>query len=467
VVITITAYTEPVPVSPAPAEPQPVQENEENEEHSSFAEILAALQRSAEAGQTPDIQQTELLDAQSGIEVLNGENSDAEINEFSLYANANEKIEEGEDLFDSELFAEQQSVFLSAEHLFTRLEQASAAEELDGDFSLEISARQAADMETEEVKDFSAFMDKSEETEDAAKMYAVSKAAADQNSEESSSAANNKKEALLRTALKSENTETPHAKEKPVNENFVSHNKPEESRSRLEEARSRSRKDKISFEVRDLRTASETNVSNNRQMRVNAALEGSSGRSLGDASLREITLELRLPDYNSGASGQNAAQTSWETRSSSALENMLARELHQNFNGDIVRHASMALRDGGEGTIRIALRPESLGNVKIRLEMTDNRITGHIVVESEEALNAFKKEIASLEQSFRDSGFTDANLNLSLTADEWGAENQEHKDRSFLPRTAASQYDSSFEQETAPIIDVFFRQRAGSINLLA
>jgi len=107
----------------------------------------------------------------------------------------------------------------------------------------------------------------------------------------------------------------------------------------------------------------------------------------------------------------------WEAKAGgTAVENLLARELHQNFNGDIVRHASMALHDGGEGIIKLALKPDSLGNVKIHLKMSENKVTGHIVVESEEALNAFKKEITSLEQAFRESGFTNAQLNLSLTA---------------------------------------------------
>jgi flagellar hook-length control protein FliK len=145
---------------------------------------------------------------------------------------------------------------------------------------------------------------------------------------------------------------------------------------------------------------------------------------------------------------------------------MLARELHQNLNGDIVRHASVALRDGGEGTIRLALKPESLGNVKIQLEMTENKITGLIVVESEEAMNAFRKEIASLEQAFRESGFTSADLNLSLTQDGQGSEKWEDAN-SFNQQMAALAYDeSSWEGDSVPLVDVYIG-RNSSINMLA
>jgi len=95
--------------------------------------------------------------------------------------------------------------------------------------------------------------------------------------------------------------------------------------------------------------------------------------------------------------------------------------------------------------------------------MTENKITGHIVVESEEALNAFRKEISSLEQAFRDSGFTNADLNLSLTAD--GAGTQEQEEPSFASQMAASRYDDSAGHE-ALSVDVFFG-RNGSINILA
>jgi flagellar hook-length control protein FliK len=221
--------------------------------------------------------------------------------------------------------------------------------------------------------------------------------------------------------------------------------------------RSRSRRDRISFEVRDLRTGP-----NN----TNTVVETSAGR-ITQAGVQEITLDLRLPNY----AQSSQAQTSWEVKAGNALENMLARELHQNFNGDIVRHASIALKDGGVGTIKINLHPEHLGNVKIRLEMTENKITGQIFVESQEALNAFRKEIAALEQAFRDSGFADASLDLSLASDGADKGNQELEESSIMRQLAALNYEGSYESETESVIDVFFGHanggRAGFINMLA
>jgi flagellar hook-length control protein FliK len=232
-----------------------------------------------------------------------------------------------------------------------------------------------------------------------------------------------------------------------------------EPRNRFEEARNKRKA--FSFDIRDYRNGSQAEL-----VQRDGAIQFRTGveTRFPSESSREITLELRLP--NQGQESSSAA-TSWESKASQALENMLARELHQNFNNDIVRHASIALRDGNEGTIRLALKPESLGNVKIHLEMAENKIIGHIVVESEEALRAFEREISSLEKAFKDSGFESANLQMSLAADG-GAEQQwqEMEASHFLPgQVAASRYDAAAEMAAPMTLDIY--QGAGLINVLA
>jgi flagellar hook-length control protein FliK len=186
-----------------------------------------------------------------------------------------------------------------------------------------------------------------------------------------------------------------------------------------------------------------------------------------DAASKEIMLELRLPVQGQEAS---SAVTSWEAKASQSFENFLARELHQNLNNDIVRHASVMLKENNEGTIRLALKPESLGNVKIRLEMAENKITGQIIVESEEALRAFEREIASLEKAFRDSGFAGADLEMSLAADGREAQQQwqgTEASRSLPWHYAASQYDAAAEQSEIPLTLDFYRQGTMAVNMLA
>jgi hypothetical protein len=220
-----------------------------------------------------------------------------------------------------------------------------------------------------------------------------------------------------------------------------------EAGGRSADPRSRDkRRDRINLEVRDLRTR-DGFLPDSPAGTFSARPAAGQERPLGGTGEADITLEFR--GDNPGGEAPDSAQNSWETRSAQSFEHILARELHENLNGDIVRHASMVLRDQGQGTIRLSLKPESLGNVKIRLEMAENKITGHIVVESEEALRAIEREVHSLEQSFRDSGFDGAKLDMSLAqdggrpGDRW---NGEETGRFFLSeRMAASQYDAALE----------------------
>jgi hypothetical protein len=164
------------------------------------------------------------------------------------------------------------------------------------------------------------------------------------------------------------------------------------------------------------------------------------------ARFRE-TSPVDLISRDLGGGGERAAAP---REDAGAFEELLARELRQNLNSDIVRHAQVILRDKGEGIIRLSLKPESLGNVKIRLELTENKIAGRIIVESGEALRAFEREIASLERSFRDSGYESAELNAFLAQDQGsgggGAEERPFYSPRFAADKAASRYDETLER---------------------
>jgi hypothetical protein len=207
------------------------------------------------------------------------------------------------------------------------------------------------------------------------------------------------------------------------------------------------RKDRVHIEVRDLRSAAEG------EQRSDRALSGvDTGVSLRKAAVEgetELVVELRGGGRNT-ASAENFREVQG-SRYAPSFENLLARELNQSLSGDIVRHAQAVLRDGNAGTIRLTLRPETLGNVKIRLEMAENKITGHIIVESEEALRAFEREIHSLEQAFRNAGFEAADLETSLNQGGGSEQRREGGDAGPLVSAglAASRY--AREQEGPPV----------------
>jgi flagellar hook-length control protein FliK len=196
------------------------------------------------------------------------------------------------------------------------------------------------------------------------------------------------------------------------------------------------RKERTVVEVRDLRTGTGAEAAASLGLKAVEEARGSEG---------DLVVELRPLSSESGSrdgSGTILPETGQGTES---FENILARELNGELSSDIVRQAIIVLKDGGQGTIRLSLRPETLGSVKIRLEMADNKIAGHIIVESDEALKAFEREIHTLEQAFEESGFEQAKMELAL--DSRSRQDQQWKGDEARPffseRFAASHYELS------------------------
>jgi flagellar hook-length control protein FliK len=219
------------------------------------------------------------------------------------------------------------------------------------------------------------------------------------------------------------------------------------------ETRARKGKEKLNIEVRDLRTAEG-------QRGITAMPENSASlKEAIESSLRSFSkVEIEIPvelDLQKG----NAGGKSGDFSHGRTFEDALAAQLRGNLSADIVRDAAVIVRNGGEGTIRLSLRPASLGDVKIRLEMTENKITGHIIVESSEALRSFERELPVLEKAFRDSGFSETNLEMFLASENHSGGgafggSQERPERDFLVHAlAASRYEAESDQSAVERLD--------------
>ena len=224
----------------------------------------------------------------------------------------------------------------------------------------------------------------------------------------------------------------------------------EKEGDRFSEIRGKKGRDRPLIEVRDLRTDRRNAQGEAGSVEVSKGSGSygniSSGSALGRTSGTEIEIPLDL--LVSGGKSENAAsgKAGKETSTTGSFEEVLANELRGNLSADIVRDAAVIVRNGGEGTIHLSLKPATLGDVKIRLEMTENKITGHIIVESNDAFRAFERELPVLEKAFRDSGFSETTLDMSLAQDGWNFGAGGHKqDTDFLPAArlmAASSYES-------------------------
>ena len=201
----------------------------------------------------------------------------------------------------------------------------------------------------------------------------------------------------------------------------------------LQEARGR--RGRLNVDIRDLRTGESKEA-----VYVDPAKVFSSVRPAG-AEI-EIPVELRL----SAARAEGEVKAGNQSIMGKGFEDAMARELRGNLSLDIVKQATVIARDGDAGTIRLSLRPASLGDVKIHLEMAENRITGFIVVESSEALRAFERELPVLEKAFRDSGFSETNLEMSLAQDGWNFANTEQQQEGDFSAQSALMAASRYEE---------------------
>ncbi|WP_319561872.1 flagellar hook-length control protein FliK [Marispirochaeta sp.] len=93
----------------------------------------------------------------------------------------------------------------------------------------------------------------------------------------------------------------------------------------------------------------------------------------------------------------------------------LSRALKDEGNAEILKKAQFVLKDRDQGEIRLILKPEKLGEVRIRLNLTDNRhIAGRIIVENNSVREVFQENMEALNRAFRENGFQTTGLDVSV-----------------------------------------------------
>ncbi len=128
-------------------------------------------------------------------------------------------------------------------------------------------------------------------------------------------------------------------------------------------------------------------------------------RSDSNEAAKPIVVELTHVKDN--FSGESKTLT---TTTGSAL----MKQLEESVNNKIVKQSSIILKNDNSGEIKLILKPEALGKVRIRLSLNDNRIAGQIVVENAAVKDIFEQNLQNLERAFKENGFDNAALNVSV-----------------------------------------------------
>ena len=157
------------------------------------------------------------------------------------------------------------------------------------------------------------------------------------------------------------------------------------------------------------------------------------------------TISLSLKGENQ-AIDNGVVQTSNQDFSS-----MLSREIASSAN-DLVKTGSIILKDNNAGTINLILNPEELGSVKIKLEISDNQITGKILVASKEAYDAFNQNLNLLKNAFIDSGFSAGGFDLAFTGSNQQGDFGQNGNQNSSSDSGVNYKAGVYEQAVAEVI---------------
>ena len=160
---------------------------------------------------------------------------------------------------------------------------------------------------------------------------------------------------------------------------------------------------KLPIVVQDLRTYEQLKL----------AESGNEGFS--DASSEDFSSYYKGESL-SDAKGTKVASGNSEIQGASkegSFSSILAQQI-KDSNAQIVERGKILLRDGNVGEIRLQLKPEHLGSVRIELKLSgDKKMEGEVTVSSKDAYDAFEDSLGELVSAFNDAGFDTSSFNLN------------------------------------------------------
>ncbi len=87
--------------------------------------------------------------------------------------------------------------------------------------------------------------------------------------------------------------------------------------------------------------------------------------------------------------------------------------LREMAGSELLKSTNLILRDGG-GEIKLVLKPESLGSVRIRMNLVDNTVEGRIIVDSAAVKHVFDGSVDALRRALTAEGFQTGSLQVSV-----------------------------------------------------
>ncbi len=133
----------------------------------------------------------------------------------------------------------------------------------------------------------------------------------------------------------------------------------------------------------------------------------------------DMVIDFRGKTNSAGLSGDGTSTqfSQGAEKSNQTFQSMLSQEIRENAS-DFLQAGKIVLKDNNAGEIRLQLRPENLGAVKIKLELAEGKkVMGTVTVATKEAYAAFEENLESLAKEFEENGFDTAEFNLNWQGD--------------------------------------------------
>jgi flagellar hook-length control protein FliK len=119
---------------------------------------------------------------------------------------------------------------------------------------------------------------------------------------------------------------------------------------------------------------------------------------------RDVSVLFRAPH-------QDRAQT--PVLEASASTSKPTPSFEQRFIPEVVKQTGIILKDGGNGEIRLVLKPENLGSIRIRLTLSESSLEGRIVVDNNSVKELVESSLDNLKNALRLEGYQ-TNLEVSV-----------------------------------------------------
>ncbi len=97
-----------------------------------------------------------------------------------------------------------------------------------------------------------------------------------------------------------------------------------------------------------------------------------------------------------------------------SMKSAVLSQLRESVNNQIVKQAGIVVKGNGTGEIKLVMKPESLGKVRIQLSLNDNHIAGRIIVENNIVREIFESNLENLYKAFGTGGFENGGIEVSV-----------------------------------------------------